>query len=208
MTVTRTTFRSIGMIMTALGALTLGSLQARADLQFTAPNIAGNIFTYDLNFSTSIEASTGAAAQRLENGNFATLYDIGGLNSATLNPTFSSLFVLSQQNPGITPSGTAPTDGSLPNLTLRYIGPTQTTDQSFASILTINSTFTGVNPNGQYTGQTTKNSGVSAGSFIGAIGSVGVPGAAPATPEPGSLAMLVGAGLSGSAFMFKRRRRK
>jgi hypothetical protein len=207
MFVNRTTSRTIGMLMTALGALTLSSLQARADLSFTAPGITGGVFTYALNFSTSTDAGTGLSAQRLENGNFATLYDIGGLNSATLNPTFSSLFVMTQQNTGITAAGTAPTDNSLPNITLRYIGPTQTTDQSFANILTINSTFTSVAPNGQYTGQTTKNSGIGAGTAVGAIGNVAVPGVA-ATPEPGSLAMLVGAGLSGSAFMFKRRRRK
>jgi hypothetical protein len=207
MIVTRTTSRSLGVLMTALGALTLGSLQARADLQFTAPNIAGNVFTYDLNFSTSIDGGTGTAAQRLVNGNFATLYDINGLTGATLNPIYNSLFVMTQQNTGVTAGGTAPTDNALPNITLRYIGSTTTTDQSFTNILTLTSSFSTVNPFGQYTAETTKNSGAAAGSIVGAIGNVAVPGVS-STPEPGSMAMLVGAGLSGGAFMLKRRRNR
>ena len=196
---------SSGLLVATLGGLTIGATQARADLTFTNFSNVGSNYTYDLNFLNSIDAASGLPAQRLQAGNFATLYDIAGLNSATLNPAFASLFTLTQQNPGITPGGTAPADGALPNLTLTYNGATLTADQSFASILTVNSSFGTINPLGQYTGQTTKNAGVSAGTSVSSIGNVGVPGVN-ATPEPGSLALLVGASLSGSAFAFRRRR--
>lgn len=197
-----------GTSLAVLAGLALLGVQAQADLQFTSPSISGNLFTYDLNFSNSIDGTTLQPNQRLELGDFATLYDISGLNSFTLNPAFTSLFTISQQNVGVTPSGVAPTDNpALPNLTLTYIGPTTTTDQSFSQILTVNSSFTTVNPLGQYTGETTKNSGVADGSAVGAIGFVAVPGVDITTPEPGSLALLVGASLSGSVFALRRRRK-
>jgi len=182
--------------------------QARADLTFTNPSVLGNTYTYDLNFLNSIDVGSGQPAQRLQSGNFATLYDISGLTSFTLNPAFAGIFTLTEQTPGITPGGTAPDDNPLPNLTLTYTGATVTADQSFTSILTLTSTFSTVNPLGQYTGQTTGNAGASAGSPIGSIGFVAVPGVDAATPEPGSFALLVGASLSGTAFAFRRRRHR
>ena len=198
---------STGIFMTALSGLVLLGTQARADLQFTSPTIIGNLFTYDLNFSNSIDTGTGQPAQRLEADNFATLYDIAGLNSVTIAPAYTGLFTLNLQNVGVTPAGIAPTDNPLlPNVTLIYTGGTVTADQSFTGILIVNSAFTTFNPLGQYTGQTTKNSGLTDGSPVGALGFVAVPAADITTPEPGSLALLVGASLSGSAFAFRRRR--
>lgn len=199
---------STGLLITTLGGLTLLGTQARADLTFTNPAVLGNTYTYDLNFLNSIDLGTGQPAQRLQAGNFATLYDISGLTSFTLNPTFASIFTLTQQPFGTTPAGTGPTDTVLPNLTLTYTGATVTATQSFTSILTLNSTFTTVNPLGQYTAQTTKNAGLSAGTNVSSIGNVAVPGVDAATPEPGSFALLVGASLSGSAFAFHRRRKR
>ena len=199
---------SAGLLMTTIGGLMLLGTQARADLTFTNPAILGNTYTYDLNFLNSIDAGSGQPAQRLQSGNFATLYDISGLTGFTLNPAFGAIFTLTEQNPGITPGGTAPNDNGLPNLTLTYTGATVTADQSFTGILTVKSTFSTVNPLGQYTGQTTLNTGASAGTPIGSIGFVAVPGVDAATPEPGSFALLVGASLSGTAFAFRRRRRK
>lgn len=199
---------STNTFIAALAGLTLLGGQARADLQFSAPSAAGNLFTYDVNFSNSIDSGSGLPSQRLENGNFLTLYDIAGLNSVTINPAYLSLFTVSQQMVGITPVGTGPTDNpALPNVTLTYIGPTTTIDQSFTAALTVNSAFTTVNPLGQYTGQTTKNVGASAGTPVGAIGFVAVPGVDATTPEPGSLALLAGAGLSGSLVALRRRNR-
>ena len=208
MNLSRQTSLSFGAILAAAGILTLGGAQAHADLQFTAPTVVGNLYTYDLNFSNSIDGGTGLPAQRLQSGNFATLYDIAGITSTSLNPAFASMFTLTQQTTGITAFGTAPTDGALPNLTVTYTGPTVTADQSFAGLLHVNSTFTTVNTRGQYTGETTKNAGAAAGTPVGAIGFVSVPGTTAATPEPGSLALLVGAGLSGSVFAFRRRRNR
>ena len=208
MNISRKSALSLGMAMTTIGALTLVDAPAHADLVFNASTIVGSIYNYDLNFSDNIDVGTGLPAQRLVSGSFATLYDISGLNSATLNPAFASQFTLSQQNTGITPTGTAPTDNNgLPNVTLTYTGPTLTSDASFASILQVNSSFTTVNLNGQFTSQVTKNAGVDAGTPIASIlGRIAVPGTT--TPEPGNLALLVGAGLSGSVFAFRRRRNR
>jgi hypothetical protein len=191
--------------MTAMGGLMMLGTQARADLTYTNPSILGNTYTYDLNFLNSIDQASGQPAQRLQSGNFATIYDISGLTDFTLNPSFAGIFTLTEQPTGITPGGTAPNDNALPNLTLTYTGPTVTADQSFTRILTVTSTFTTVNPLGQYTGQTTTNTGASAGNPVGSIGFVAVPGV-DATPEPGSFALILGASLSGSVLVVRRRR--
>jgi len=195
-----------GVLMTTLGALTLLGGQAHADLVFIANGASGGVFNYNLNFSTNVDAGTGLPAQRLQAGNFATIYDIFGFTGFTLNPADAGLFTVTSQNVGITPPGTAPGDNAtLTNLTVTYQGGTLTADQSFANLLQVNSTFNTVNPNGQYTSSVTKNTGLDAGTAINSIGSVAVPGVA-ATPEPGSVALFVGAGLSGSVFAFRRRR--
>jgi len=199
---------STGLFITTMGGLMVLGTQAHADLTFTNPAVLGNTYTYDLNFLNSIDAGSGQPAQRLQAGNFATLYDISGLTSFTLNPAFAGIFTLTQQNPGVTPGGTAPDDNPLPNLTLTYTGATVTADQSYTGVLTLTSTFSTVNPLGQYTGQTTLNTGASAGTPVGTIGFVAVPGVDITTPEPGSFALLVGASLSGTAFAFRRRRNR
>ncbi len=206
-----------------LGGLTFLSSQAHADLVFVsnAGLTTGGTFAYDLNFSDNIDSGTGQPTQRLVNaanstgGNtpsFATIYDVSGLNSAIVNPTYANLFTLTRQNIGVTPPGTAPTDDpALPNITLTYTGPTVTSDVSFSDILTMNSSFTTTNPNGQFTSTVTKNTGASAGSSIASIGFIAIPGtisAAAVTPEPGSMALLAGAGLSGSVFVLRRRRNR
>lgn len=193
-----------------LGGLTLLSSQAHADLVFVAnPTLTGSgIFAYDLNFSTNVDIGTGQPSQRLVNGSYATIYDMAGFNSATLNGASANLFTLTTAPFGQTPAGIAPTDTALTNITLTYNGPTLTTDQSFADILTVNSSFTSVNTKGQFSSTVTKNTGVDAGTALATIGSVAVPGVTAATPEPGSMALLVGAALSGSVFAFRRRRRK
>ncbi|MCW3051103.1 MAG: sorting protein [Chthonomonadales bacterium] len=205
--------RMIGTFLTTLTGLTLLSAQAHADLQFNSSSIVGNIFTYSLNFNNNVDLGTGLPSQRLQAGNFATIYDITAFNSATLDPAFASLFTLTTQPFGITPPGIAPTEDDTINATLTYTGPTTTADQSFMNILQINSISTTTNPNGQYAGETTKNAGIAAGTNVGTIGFVTVPGfptsGTPAdTPEPGTLALFVTAGLSGSAFAFRRRRNR
>jgi|GEM_PF-1969354 len=198
----------VGTFLTTLSALALLQTQAMADLTFVGTTVSGGTFVYDLNFSNSTDAVTGQPVQRLDTTSFATIYDISGLTSVTLNPVFSSLFVLSQQATGFTPAGITPIDTAVPNVTLRYIGANTTADASYAQILTVNSTFTSLNTKGQFSGVTTKNTGAAVGTPIGSIGQLAVPGVtATNTPEPGSIALLVGAGLSGSMFAFRRRRK-
>jgi hypothetical protein len=200
--------------MMTLSGLALINGQAHADLVYNVNTAAGNIFTYDLNFATNLDAGSGLSSQRLQNGNYATLYDIGGFNSATLNSTYASLFTLSTQNVGITPGGiNAPDDPTLTNITLTYKGPTTMSDQSYTNLLTVNSTYTTLNPDGSYSSLVTKNVGSDAGTDIASLGSVSVPSLlpgprVPGTPEPGSVALLVGASLSGSIFAFRRRRNR
>ena len=203
----------IGTFLTTLTGLTMIGTQARADLQFNSSSVVSNIFTYTLNFNNNIDAISGLPSQRLQVGDFATIYDLTGLNSATLDPAFASLFTLSVQPFGITPPGIIPGDDTTSNVTLTYTGPTVTADQSYTNILQVNSISTTLNPNGQYTSSTTKNSGISAGTKVGAIGNVTVPGIPrsgnpAATPEPGTFALFVTAGVSGSAFAFRRRRNR
>ncbi|MCW3097956.1 MAG: sorting protein [Chthonomonadaceae bacterium] len=193
--------------MTALGSLTLLGGQAHADLVFNANSIVAGVYNYNLNFSTSIDAGSGLPSQRLQATNYATIYDLGGFINASIDPAYTSLFTISTQPVGITPGGLGPTDTSLTNVTLTYTGATVTTDQSFTNILHVTSSALGVNPNGQFTSLVTQNAGVNAGTDIASIGSVAVPTVS-VTPEPGSVALFVGAGLTGSAFAFRRRCRK
>lgn len=202
--------KGAGAFLMTLTGLTMLATQASADLQFNASSIVGNIFTYSLNFNNSMNTSSGLPAQRLEAGNFATIYEVGDFTSVALNPAFSSLFTLSTQPFGLTPPGILPGDDTPTNITLTYTGPTTTAEQSFSNILQLNALTTTVNTDGQYSGQTTINTGAAAGLPIGTIGSVAIPGiggnATPVdTPEPGSMALLVTAGLSG-VFAYRRRR--
>jgi len=205
---------SLGAFLGTLSGLTLINGQAHADLVFTLNNSAGTLYNYTLNFSNSLDAGTGTPSQRLQAGNFATLYDVASLNSATLNPAFSSLFTLTTQPVGITPGMVIPPDDpTFTNVTLTYNGPTLTADQSYLNILQVDSSFGSLNPNGSYASEVTKNTGAATGTNIDSIGTVSIP--APQlgprlgpTPEPGSLALFVGAGLSGSVFAFRRRRRR
>jgi hypothetical protein len=80
-------------------------------------------FTYDVNLTGSSQIS---AAQP----SIATIYDIQGLVESPPSWTFTpnvvyggtTTFSITDQTPGITPIGTAPVDGPLPNLTLTYTG--------------------------------------------------------------------------------------
>jgi hypothetical protein len=177
------------VFVTALGGLTLLGGQAHADLVLSLNSIVAGVYNYDLNFSTNTDAGSGLPAQRLQANNYATIYDLGGFINASVDSAY-----------------TAPTDTSLTNATLTYTGANVTTDQSFTNILHITSSALNTNPNGQFTSLVTENAGTNPGSEIDSIGFVAVPTVS-VTPEPGSVALLMGASLTGSAFAFRRRRR-
>jgi hypothetical protein len=162
----------IGVLVAATGAANASFLPA-----FTGTTPAGSNtqFNYDFVFAT---AGATAPIERLENGDFLTIYDIPGFVSATGPANFS----VSTQNLGINGTGTTPADDpALPNVTFTYTGPTVTVDTFFngASIV---SSF-GLVGLDNYTSETTR---VSDGSTIGHIGLVPVP----AIPEPGTLIFL------------------
>jgi hypothetical protein len=197
----------------AAAAIGLGGSPARADLEISldqsASNTAKGIFVYDVSFNNSLD--NGTPAERLQSGNsptnFTTLYDIAGFQSATLNSNFSSVFSLTTQLTGPTPPLTNPTDSaSLTNVTLTYIDGGTTTAQTFSQAFTVLSSDTGVNTQGQYTSQVTKNTGAESGTAVGSIGSVSVP--VIGVPEPSSaVAALAGLPCMYALIGFARRRR-
>ena len=182
-----------------VGFLTMVSSSAQASVVFVfegvvpGPVAGQTTYQYDLNFVTTVDSMSGSTNDRFVAGStFGTLYDIVGFINASV--TAGSPFTFSTQLTGITPVGIAPTDsGSLTNITVNYTGPTTTMSTSFPLLLTVNSSATAINPNGQYSGQDVKNAGSSAGTLATNFGFVAVPSAA--TPEPASMFTMAGGAL-------------
>ena len=190
----KTVLKSFSALAAGVVFLSMVSAPARASVVFvfegtSAGAIAGQTnFKYDLNFVTTPDAGTGQPNDNfVPTTTFGTLYDIVGFVSATLTP--GSPFAYTVQNIGVTPIGIAPTDGNaLPNITIVYTGPATTASTSFPLLLTVSSTASSTNVNGQYSGQDVKNAGASAGSLATNFGFVAVP--ASSTPEPASMFMM------------------
>lgn len=167
--------RKLLLTVALLGAL--GSANAaRADFFVTLASVApagtDYAYTYDLVFS-----SVGGLFE-LADGDFATIYDVEGLVSATAPLGFS----VSIQNIGINAFQTAPTDDpALPNVTFTRTGGAVAADQTFQA--TIVSIYNAVK-DASYTAQET-----SVGPPVRPKGNVGTVDV-PTVPEPGSLALL------------------
>jgi hypothetical protein len=161
--------------------------------QGTSPSGSNTAFNYTLSFGAG--TSAGGPVERLQSGDFLTIYDIPGFVSATAPAGFS----LSVQNTGITPGGTVPADDSqLPNVTFTYTGDTLTTDTSFVNALIISSF--GDQTTGTFTSRDTSNQ-PPAGQPVAQIGPVTIPGGG--VPEPGSIL-----GLGALGMLLSMRRRK
>ena len=180
----------IVLVGTAVGEARAGFVNVLEDGTSDIPN---GVFVYQVDFNTQIDTGSGSPVEVATPGDFTTMYDLPGLISATLNPAYAAQFTLTTQISGVTPANVLPTDGPLTNVTLTYIGATLTSSQQYVDALTIVSAFTAINPQGQFTAQSTKGFGLDAGMKIGSIGSVSIPRS---VPEPAALALLLIGGVA------------
>jgi hypothetical protein len=176
--------RKILWMAALVGALGYAG-SARADfivqLQAGSPVPSGSDweYTYELVFS-----SIGGTFE-IQDGDFATIYDIEGLVSYTAPAGFS----VSEQNTGIDAFQTAPDDDpTLPNLTFTRTGGAVTADEVFEAVIVSIYNATTLK---SYTAEET-NVAATPDQPKGNVGLVPVP----TVPEPGSLA-LVGLGTVG-----------
>jgi hypothetical protein len=171
-----------------------GAAYASFDPVFTgtSPSAPNTSFNYALVFGTAGTPST----ERLEPGDFVTIYDITGLVNATAPAGFS----VSTQNSGINGFGTSPTDSAaLPNATFTYTGSTVSTDTTFTGfsiVSTVPDTTIG-----QFTSEDTSNNTGTSGQPVGHIGPVTIPGGG--IPEPSSVLSL---GAFGMLAVLRRRK--
>lgn len=170
----RSSIRWLGTSALAVCALGISSASGGLIPNFasTTPVGANTQFNYSLSFATD-----SAGTERIESGDFVTIYDIAGFVSAAAG---APDFTVSIQNSGVNAFGTAPTDNpALPNVTFTYTGPTVSVDTTFAPFSIVSSLS--LQGGGLFTSETTRNSGGPAGTPIGAIGFTVVPVPEPAT---------------------------
>lgn len=191
------TFLAVIVAMFALAATNSVDAALIANMP-GAPVPVGANFGYDY----QIHFGTGQLAERLEPGDFITLYDVGGpLSPLVGTPITNSQFTAVVGPLGTTATGTAPFDNpALSNVTFVYNGPPLTSDTIFTGfrIVTTQSAISNI----AYSSETTSN--LEAGSPpIGHIGTTRGP--LGIIPEPGTVALLAIGALAG-LFVFRRTR--
>jgi hypothetical protein len=179
-----------------VGLLAAGSA-ARADIlpglgDPTVISLGGGLFQYDYHPFVS-------STQRVENGDFFTIYDFPGLTMALAPMGWTP----SIQNLGITPLVLPIDSGSIPNVTFTYAGPNIVGQQNLG-IFSLVSTWT--NPVFQMRNWGGRGTDIDSGFKNANLTNVKVPTTRPETtvPEPGTMALL---GLGAAPLLGKLRRR-
>lgn len=155
--------------------------------------------------------STGAPIQCNPTGTFFTLYDVGS-PSTFISASAPTGWGATEQISGITPStinATSFDSGALLNVTFYYTGAVVTTGGSVLPIpgFQIVTTIDGVNSEGWYSGQATKNVGQDNGltdQFDGRVPVPLAPAVPPSIPEPGTF-LILGSGLLALALVWRRK---
>lgn len=187
------------MVVVSLGATTATHAGLIATLIGNPQPFAGN-FAYNYN----IGFGTGPVPERLNPGDFITLYDVAGPLSPLVGaPTAPAGFTTSVNLAGATPPGTAPFDSPLlSNVTWTYTGPPVTSDTLFGPFQIVTTQSAVVNVG--FTSQTTNAPPGGTESPLGHIGTTRGP--LGIIPEPGTVALL-GAGALAGLIIFRRARR-
>ena len=168
------------------------------------PSGSNQLFTYAADFAVGSSSD-----HQLNSGDFFTLYDIQGLNVASI--TSNADFTSTVQLLGVTPANVAPPDSaSIDNITYTYTGPRLTADQSFTGF-SFTSTSQFSSQLGFFASRDQKQLSGGAGfTDEGHVGNVLVPSDAPATtttPEPGTVASFAfgGFGVLGLGLLNRRK---
>lgn len=212
---------SVRFGMAALAAaLLLGAAQdTRADffpsLVSVNPNGSNFDYTYSATFDPPVgytlrtgnwppPVTGGTPVGNLPFADFLTIYDIQGLVPGSLVNLNVANFEVYTQGQGYNGPNQAPTDTSLPNITIRYIGPNPlATFTEFGPVFRFTSSI-GVTQIGDYSSQETRLTRTNLLVKEGNSSAVLVPAA---IPEPSSMA-LVGMGIAGLFGYGYRRRRQ
>jgi hypothetical protein len=184
--------QSVGLAASLVaGTLVLGTGAARADIIPTMEGVSGTgPFTWS--YQADLHPD-----QRVETGNFFTIYDFAGFTGAHSEPAgwaFSSTLT------GVTPLSLNPAavgdNPAVANLTWIYSGATPLAyDPAGLGIFSAGSLLS--NPMlGKYASESTKATGFAAGTPADNIGYVAAPNPAGVTPEPCTLAVLGAGALS------------
>lgn len=188
---TKSRFTRFAIVAAALAG---AALSARADIipTFTSDPAVGSNFKW--NYSTSVTLD-----QRVDPGDFFTIYDFKGLvpgtNTQPTGWTFSSSLL------GTTPGRVAVNDDpNVPNLTWTYNGPSQTGPMDLGTFSAL-SKFNLLSKD-DFAAQATRSTGPNTGSKIDNVGTVSVP-----VPEMSALLPIVAVCSVGAMSVLFRRRR-
>jgi hypothetical protein len=200
----------------ALGLLVASSGQGRADIILQISSVTslvnGNaLYTYDVVLSggSSLRVAGGGSSPLVNAANFFTVYDFAGYVSGSASALAN--FTISEQNTGITPVGTAPTDDPTKlNVTYTYTGP-NVDNPGFNGLLlgqiSLESTVTTFGPAGLTFAGASQDSTFPARQIRNNLGQGVGPIPQQVIPEPASVA-LVGLGLPMLVLAGRRLHRK